>query len=126
MFVHPVIGEDPGLIRVLEGKLARLTQRVPTLWIEHIPTAMQEFVVGVPPVWLRLFKRVVKAVLVYMYISIVLKFIKKFKKMIKIKNCLPSSPHAPPGGRTRSGSPRKSMLAYGNFSSASSCRSHQT
>ena len=65
MFVRPVVGEDPGLIRVLEGKLARLTQRVPTLWIEHIPTAMQEFVVGVPPVWLRLFRRVVRAVLVY-------------------------------------------------------------
>ena len=65
MFVRPVIGEDPGLIRVLEGKLARLTQRVPTLRIEHIPTAMQEFVVGVPLVWLHLFRRVARAVLVY-------------------------------------------------------------
>ena len=25
MFVRPVVGEEPGLIRVLEGKLARLT-----------------------------------------------------------------------------------------------------
>ena len=65
MFVRPVIGKDLGLIRVLEGKLARLTQRVPTLRIEHIPTAMQEFVVGVPPVWIHLFRRVVRAVLVY-------------------------------------------------------------
>ena len=65
MFVHLVIGEDPGLIRVLEGKLARMTQRVPTLRIEHIPTAMQEFVVGVPPVWLCIFRRVVRVVLVY-------------------------------------------------------------
>ena len=65
MFVHPVIGEDLGLIRVLEGKLARLTQRVPTLQIEHILTAMQEFVVGVQLVWLRLFRRVVRVVLVY-------------------------------------------------------------
>ena len=40
MFVRPIIGEDPGLIKVLEGKLSRLTQRVPTLRIEHIPTAM--------------------------------------------------------------------------------------
>ena len=39
-FVHPVVGGDLGLIRVLEGKLARLTQRVPTLRIEHIPIAM--------------------------------------------------------------------------------------
>ena len=65
MFLHLVISEDPRLIRVLEGKLARLTQRVPTLRIEHMPTAMQEFVVGVPPVWLRLFRRVARAVLVY-------------------------------------------------------------
>ena len=56
MFVRPVVGGDPGLVRVLEGKLARLTQRVPTIRIEHIPAAMQEFVVGVPPVWLRLFR----------------------------------------------------------------------
>ena len=65
MFVRPVIGEDPRLIRVLEGKLARLTQRVPTLRIEHIPSVMQEFVVGVPPVWLCLLRRVSRAVLVY-------------------------------------------------------------
>ena len=65
MFVSPIIGDDPGLIKVLEGKLSKLTQRMPTLWIEHIPTAMQEFVVGVPPVWLRLFRRVVRAVLIY-------------------------------------------------------------
>ena len=56
MFVRPVVGGDPGLLSVLEGKLARLTQRVPTIRIEHIPAAMQEFVVGVPPVWLRLFR----------------------------------------------------------------------
>ena len=65
MFVRPVIGEDPRLLRVLEGKLARLTQRVPTLWIEHIPVVMQEFVAGVPPVWLCLLRRVARAVLVY-------------------------------------------------------------
>ena len=53
------------MIRVLEGKLARLTQRVPTLRIEHIPTIMQELVVGVPPVWIRLLRRVARAVLVY-------------------------------------------------------------
>ena len=65
MFVRPVMGEDPGLIRVLEGKLARLTQWVPTLQIEHIPIAMQEFIIGFPPVWLRLFRWVARAVLVY-------------------------------------------------------------
>ena len=65
MYVHPVLGEDQGLIRVLEGKLARITQRVPTLWIEHIPAIMQEFVVGVPPIWIRLLRQVARAVLVY-------------------------------------------------------------
>ena len=45
--------------------MTRLTQRVPTLRIEHIPIVMQEFIVGVPPVWLRLFRRVARAVLVY-------------------------------------------------------------
>ena len=64
-FVRPVAGGDPGLIRVLEMKLGRLTERVPTIRIEHLPVAMQEFVVGVPPTWLRLFRRVVRAVLVY-------------------------------------------------------------
>ena len=65
MYVRPVLGEDQGMIRVLEGKLARLTQRVSTSWIEHIPTIMQEFVVGVPPVWICLLRQVARAVLVY-------------------------------------------------------------
>ena len=65
MFMRLVVEGDPGLVRVLEGKLSRLTQRVPTIRIEHIPIAMQEFVVGVPPIWLRLFRRVARAVLVY-------------------------------------------------------------
>ena len=65
MFVRLVLGEDQGLIRVLEGKLARITQRVPTLRIEHIPTIMQEYVVRVPPVWIRLLRWVARAVLVY-------------------------------------------------------------
>ena len=65
MFVRPIVGEDQGLIRVLEGKLARLTQRVPIIQIEHIPATMQEYVVGVPPIWLHLFRRVARAVLIY-------------------------------------------------------------
>ena len=50
MYVQQVAGEDHGLIRVLEGKLARLTQRVPTFHFEHIPVVIQELVVGIPPV----------------------------------------------------------------------------
>ena len=52
------------MIRVLEGKLARLTQRVPTLCIEQIPVVMQELVVGIPPIWICLMRRVARAVLV--------------------------------------------------------------
>ena len=65
MYVRPILGEDQGLIRVLEGNLTRLTQKVPTLRIEHIPAIMQELVVGVPPVWIRLLRQVARAVLVY-------------------------------------------------------------
>ena len=53
------------MIRVHEGKLARLTQRVPTLRIEQIPTIMQELVVGIPPIWIHLMRRVAIVVLVY-------------------------------------------------------------
>ena len=53
------------MIRFLEGKLARLTQRVPTLRIEQIPAIMQELVVGIPPTWIHLMRRVARAVLVY-------------------------------------------------------------
>ena len=55
-FIRPVARGDPGLIMVLKEKLGRLTERVPTIWIEHLPVAMQEFVVGVPPAWINLFR----------------------------------------------------------------------
>ena len=65
MYVRPMAGEDHGLIRVLEGKLARLTQRVPTLRIEQILVVIEELVVGIPPIWICLMRRVARAVLVY-------------------------------------------------------------
>ena len=65
MYVRPMAGEDHGLIRVLEGKLARLTQSVPNLRIDHIPVAMQELVFGIPPIWICLMRWVARAVLVY-------------------------------------------------------------
>ena len=69
MYVRPVVGDDHGLIRVLEGKLARITQRVPTLRIEQIPDVMQELMVGVPPIWICLMRRVARAVLVYIEVA---------------------------------------------------------
>ena len=65
MYVRQEARADQGLIRVLEGKLARLTQRVPTLRIEKIPAIMQELVVGIPATWIRLMRRVAGEVLVY-------------------------------------------------------------
>ena len=65
MYVWLVASEYQGLMRVLEGNLARLTQRVPTIQIEQIPAIMQEFVVGIPPAWIHLMRRVVKSILVY-------------------------------------------------------------
>ena len=65
MYVKPVAGEDHGLIRVLEGKLAKLTQRMLTLRIEQIPAIMQELVVGIPPIWISLMRRVARAMLIY-------------------------------------------------------------
>ena len=53
------------MIRVLEGKLARLTQRVPTLRIEQIPAIMQELVVGIPTTYICLMRRVTRVVLIY-------------------------------------------------------------
>ena len=66
MYVQPVVGEDQGLMRVLEGKLARLTHRVPTICIEQIPTIMQELVVGIPPIWIPRMRRAARDLLVYL------------------------------------------------------------
>ena len=40
MYVQPMAGECQGLMRVLEGKLAKLTQGVLTIRIEHNPAVM--------------------------------------------------------------------------------------
>ena len=69
MYVRPVAGEDHGLIRVLEGNLAKITQRVPTLHIEQIHAIMQELVVGIPPTWICLMRRVDREVLVYINVT---------------------------------------------------------
>ena len=65
MYVRLMVGEDQGLIKVIEGKLGSLTQIVPTIRIEKIPAIMQELVVEIPPTWICLMRRVARAVLVY-------------------------------------------------------------
>ena len=57
------------MIMLLEGKLAKFTQRVPTLHIEQILAIMLELVVGIPPTWICLMRRVARVVLVYIEIT---------------------------------------------------------
>ena len=56
---------DDAILRVVEGKLARLTHDIPTLRIYRIPMIKQEYVVGVPSTWLCLLRRVARVVLHY-------------------------------------------------------------
>ena len=64
-FMWPVQGGDDSLLHVIEGKMVRITQYVPTLRMDHIPMIMQEYVVGVPSTWLCLLRRVDRIVLHY-------------------------------------------------------------
>ena len=65
MFVWPVPGGDQGILRFLEGKLARMTQGVPTIRIERVLVLMQELVVGIPPTWIRLLRKVTRVIIFY-------------------------------------------------------------
>ena len=67
--MRPVVGEYQGLMGVLKGKLARITYRVLTIWIEQIPAVMQELVVRIPPNQIRLLRRVAMVVLVYIEVA---------------------------------------------------------
>ena len=49
--------------------MAMMTQRVSTIPIEQIPGVMQEFVVGIPPIQIRLMRRVARAGLVYIEVE---------------------------------------------------------
>ena len=63
--MRPTQGGDQSILRVLEGKIARLTQGVPTMRIERIPIVMQEFVVGILTTWICLLRRIAKDVIHY-------------------------------------------------------------
>ena len=52
-------------MRVLEGKLTRITYRVSTICIDQIADIMHGLVVGIPPTWIRLMHGVARAILVY-------------------------------------------------------------
>ena len=54
IFIQPTQGGDNSLLCVIKGKLASLTEDIPTLRMDHIPMIMQGYVFGVPSIWLRL------------------------------------------------------------------------
>ena len=65
-FFRPVEGGGgEAMLWVVEGKLARLTHDILTLRMERIPIDMQEHVVGFPPSWLCLLRKVSRTVLCY-------------------------------------------------------------
>ena len=57
--------DDASMLRIVEGKLDRLTHDMSTLRMERIPISMQEHAVGVPSSWLRLLRNVSRVVLFY-------------------------------------------------------------
>ena len=58
-------GVNESMLKVIEVKLARLTQGHPTLWIEKIIIIMEEFLVEVSSTWIHLLRRVDRVVLHY-------------------------------------------------------------
>jgi hypothetical protein len=53
------------MLGTLERKMSRLTHEIPACRMDQIPVDMQEDVVGVPPAWLRLLRRVARLVICY-------------------------------------------------------------
>ena len=56
---------DKAMLHIVEGKLASLTHDVLTLRMEWIPIVMPEHVMGVPPYWLLLLRKVSMDILCY-------------------------------------------------------------
>ena len=69
---HPTIYVRPAditaaeaMLGTLERKMSRLTHEIPACCMDQILVDMQEDVVGVPPAWLRLLRRVARLVICY-------------------------------------------------------------
>ena len=58
-------GKVNAMLMTLERNMAQLTHDMPTLHMDRIPIDMQEHVVGVPPAWLRLTRKVSTYILCY-------------------------------------------------------------
>ena len=53
------------MLQIIHTKFVLLTHRVPMAQVEDLPKAMQRQVVGVPQAWVRLFRRLARAVVCY-------------------------------------------------------------
>ena len=56
------IGEDERALRRIERNFIELTRTVPMAEIEDLPPSMQTHMVGLPRTWVRLFRRLGRAV----------------------------------------------------------------
>ena len=53
------------MLQIIHTNFLHLTHRVPMAQVEDLPEAMQRQVVGVPREWVRLFRRLARAVVCY-------------------------------------------------------------
>lgn len=58
-------GAADATLGAIERKMSWLTHDIPTYRIERMPISMQEDVVGVPPAWIRLLRKVARLVICY-------------------------------------------------------------
>ena len=66
VFVRPIEARrDDAMLMTLEGKMNRLNNDIPSIRMDMMPIEMQEHVVGVPPAWLRLLRKVFICVIPY-------------------------------------------------------------
>jgi hypothetical protein len=59
---NPPAGEAERALRQIEQNFTELTRTVPMIDIEDMPIPMQRYMVGLPRTWVRLFRRLGRAV----------------------------------------------------------------
>jgi hypothetical protein len=62
---NPPAGEAERCLRQVERKFTELSRTVPMIEIEDLPPSMQTHLVGLPQTWVRLFRRLGRAVYDY-------------------------------------------------------------
>jgi hypothetical protein len=62
---NPTAGEAERALRRIEQNFTELTRTIPMIEIEDLPPSMQTHMVGLPQTWVRLFRRLGRAVYDY-------------------------------------------------------------